>query len=286
MTKQLKADILLLTITIIWGASFILMKQSTGYIPPFTFLTYRYLLASIVLCIIFPKPMFKINMQTIKYGFIIGLVMFAGCAFQIIGLQYTSASKSGFISGLCVVLVPLILAVRYKKLPSLALTLGVAVSFTGLGLLTIDSTFTVNTGDLLTLLCAVFFAFQVIFVSKFSPGVEPIGLTEIALLSISVLSFIPGLIFENLNAVFNFQSVTGLIFTAIFCSSFAYTIQIAVQKHTTPVHAALIFMAEPVFGMIFAYVLGGEALTARGIIGCVLVFSGMLLSEFKTVQRK
>lgn len=278
---RLKADLSLLIITVIWGASFILMKQSTDYISPFTFLAYRYLLASIVLCVLLPGSLKRINPKTLKYGFIIGLTMFGGCAFQILGLRFTSASKSGFITGLSVILVPLFLTIKYKKFPAIAAILGIFISFTGLALLTIGPSFDINIGDILTFFCAVFFALQIILISKYSAGLDPIALANMAMLTVSILSFVPGIIYENLYTVINWQSMTGLVFTALFCSSLAYSVQISVQKYTTPIHAALIFMGEPVFSMFFAYVLGGEILTVRGIVGCSLVLLGMLISEIR-----
>jgi drug/metabolite transporter (DMT)-like permease len=101
------------------------------------------------------------------------------------------------------------------------------------------------------------------------------------MLTVSVLSFIPGVLFENLYSVFNISSTIGLIFTALFCSSLAYSVQMTMQKYTSPIHAALIFMGEPVFSMFFAYILGGETLAPQGIVGCVLVLCGMALSEIR-----
>lgn len=280
MTKRMKADIALLLVTLIWGTSFTLMKQAINYIPPFTFLSYRYLIAALVLCAVFHKSVMNINRKILKYGFIIGAVMFIGCALQIVGLQFTTASKSGFITGLNVVLVPLFLAARCKKFPPLSTVLSIIVAVAGLGMLTIDSSFTVNIGDVLTFLCAVFFALQVIFISKYSPGVDPIGLTIVALLTISLFSFIPGIVYEKMAAELNTSSVFALFFTAIFCSSLAYSVQMSMQKYTSPTHAALIFMGEPVFSMIFAFILLGETLSTQGIAGCILVFAGMFRAEF------
>lgn len=281
MTKQLRADIALLCVTLVWGSSFAFMKQAINYIPPFMFLACRYFIAALALCLIFYKSLKKIDKKVLKYGFIIGLTMFAGCAFQIVGLQFTTASKSGFITGLNVVLVPLFLAVRYKKAPPVTTILGILVAVIGLGLLTIDSSMVINIGDILTFLAAIAFALQVIYISRYSPGQDPIALTIIAILTVSVLSAIPGMIFEDIPVELNPPAVFSLIYTALFCSSFACSIQMTFQKDTSPTHAALIFMGEPVFSMIFAFIFLHERLTLRGIIGCALVFAGMLISEIK-----
>lgn len=279
MTKQIKADISLLLMTVIWGASFTLMKYSLGLFSPFTFLSYRYFIAGIVLCIIFYKSLKRLDRPTLKYGIIIGISLFGGCALQIIGLLYTTASKSGFLTGMNVVLVPLFLAARYKKMPPLFTMVSIVFAVIGLCLLTNNGTFTMNIGDVLTFLGAIFFAFQIIFIDKYAPGLDPIGLSIIEMLTVAVLSFIPALLFEGLNATFTLTSTASLLFTALFCSSLAFTVQMAMQKHTSPTHAALIFIAEPVFSIIFAYIFLKETLTLQGMLGCVLIFVGMLFSE-------
>lgn len=286
MTKQLKADLALLSITFVWGASFALMKQAIGFIPPFTFLTYRYFAATLILCALFFKSVRNINRSILKYGLIIGLTMFAGCALQIVGLQFTSASKSGFITGLNVVLVPLFLALKYKKSPPPITVISILIAIAGLGLLSVDSSFTLNIGDFLTFLCAIAFALQVICISKYSPGLDPVGLTIAAMLTVASFSLLPAILYERMDSSFNLQSAFSLAFTAVFCSALAYTVQMTVQKNTSATHAALIFMGEPVFSMVFAFIFLGETLTLRGAAGCVLVFAGMLMSEFRLSRQK
>lgn len=285
MNKKLKADLLLLMVTIVWGASFTLMKNAIRFIPPYTFLSLRYLLAALFLGLIFFKSLKKINAACIKYGFIIGVSLFGGCALQAVGLQYTTASKSGFITGLNVVLVPIFLSVIYKKLPPAGTMISVLSGVIGLGFLTIGSSFNVNAGDMLTLVSAVFFAFQIILISRYSPGLDPILLTIVEMLTVSALSFMPGIVLEHLSVKFEVSSVFALVFTALFCSSLAYLIQMAMQKYTTPVHTALIFIAEPVFSLFFAILISGETLTPRGILGCVLILAGMIFSEFMPLKK-
>ena len=280
MAKKFKADFALLTVTLVWGASFTLMKQALEYMPPFTFLAYRYLLAAIFLIIIFNKYIKKIDKSILKYGALIGVTLFAGCTFQIIGLKITTASKSGFITGLNVVFVPLFIAIKYKKLPNIYTSIGIIISVIGLALLSINGPLGINLGDILTLLCAIFFAMEILFISKYTLSLDPICLTIVTMLTVSILSLLPGILLENLDAVFNSTSVFALIFTSLFCSAFAYLVQIVAQKYTSPTHTALILLAEPIFSALFAYILLGETMNSRGIIGCILMFLGMVLSEF------
>lgn len=280
MTKQIKADLALLLVALVWGASFALMKQAINYILPYTFLAYRYLIAALILCAVFYKSLKNINAKTLRYGFLIGGVMFAGCALQIIGLKYTTASKSGFITGLNVIMVPLFIAIRYKKAPGISTILSTIIALSGLCMLSISSPFTINIGDVLTFFCAIFFALQVIFISKYSPMLDPFALTIVVLLTISLFSLIPAIFYEGMAADLNPSSIFALLFTAIFCSSLAYSLQMSVQKYTSATHAALIFIGEPVFSMIFSFIFLDERLSLRGAIGCVLVLAGMLISEF------
>lgn len=126
-----------------------------------------------------------------------------------------------------------------------------------------------------------FFAMEILFISKYTLSLDPICLTIITMLTVSILSFLPGIFLENLDVVFNSTSVFVLIFTSLFCSAFAYLVQIVAQKYTSPTHTALILLAEPIFSALFAYILLGETMNSRGIIGCILMFLGMVLSEFK-----
>lgn len=280
MNKQLKADLSLLGITMIWGASFTLMKEGIKDIPPYTFLAIRYIIGCLILAIIFYKRMKNIDRETLKYGIIIGAALTGGGIFQIVGLQFTTASKSGFITGLCVVFVPIFLSIMNRKLPDKKSTMGIFLSLLGLGLLTLSGDLGINKGDFLTLISAVFFAGQVIFIDRFAPRFDTIALTVVELGTISVISLILGFFLEGCKVTFTGYSVFSILFTGILCSALAYFVQMEMQKHTTATHAALIFLGEPVFSAIIAAIFLKEIMTIKMVFGCILILMGMIISEF------
>ena len=291
MTKKLKADLLLLTITVVWGSSFPLMKIILDFMPSFAYISLRFLLAAFLLVVIFHKNFRHFNKRTLLFGSIIGILMFAGMALQVNGLYTTSASNSGFITGLNVVIVPIISAVLLKKKPDRASLFGVIVAFAGLFLLSGGLNMNFNIGDFLTFLCSICWAFQIIFIDKFT------AVEDAPLLAIMQVGFI-GIVSTGIwmstgfqQFEFNTTVVIILVVTAVLGTALAFGGQTIAQKDTSPTHTALIFTAEPVFAAVFAMIIPNmagmtETLGVTSIIGCVLILAGMLISEFKLGQRK
>ena len=285
MTRKLRADILLIIITVVWGASFPLMKIMLGYMPAFAYLAFRFILAALALALIFGRNISRLNRKTLLYGLIIGTFMFAGMAFQIFGLYVTSASNSGFITGLNVVIVPIISAVMLKKRPDRSSAIGVLIAFAGLFFLSGGLSFSFNSGDLLTFFCSICWAIQIILIDRFTAEVDPPLLAIIQLGTTGILSLIFWMATGVGTISFNKTSVSILLFTAVLGSALAFGGQTIAQKDTTPTHTALIFTAEPVFAAIFAmlipYAYGQtETLGLASALGCVLILAGMLVSEF------
>jgi len=287
MTKKIRADMILLTITIVWGASFPLMKMVLEYIPAFAYLSVRFFIASAVLALLFHKNFRNMKKRTLLYGSIIGLFMFGGMAFQVMGLYTTSASNSGFITGLNVVMVPLISSVLLKKKPDRASTIGVSVAFAGLFFLSGGLKFDFNIGDFLTFLCAICWALQIIAIDKFTQTEDAPLLAFVQMLFIAVTSTFFWLLADAGKAVeINRTSIGILLFTGIVGSALAFGGQTIAQKDTTPTHTALILTAEPVFAAIFAMIIPNaqgvtEKPTLTTIIGGAMILAGMLISELK-----
>lgn len=284
MTKQLKADLSLIAVTVVWGASFPIMSIALKSIPPYSFIAIRYILSALILGFFFIKRFKSFNMEMLKPGVLIGLALGAGCILQALGLVHTTPSKSGFITGLNVILVPVFIAVLYKKLPDFKTNIGVLLSVSGLALMSISSSMGINIGDFLTLLSAVAFAAQIILVDKYSKNSDLAILTCIEFFTIGIVSAVPAALIEGFRMDINLFGVAAIIFTALFCTIFAYGLQNIAQVYTTPTHTAIIFLAEPVFSAIFS-VLIGDKLTGRILWGCLLIFLGMIVINFK-FQRK
>lgn len=292
MTKKLRANLLLLGITVVWGASFPLMKMVLAYIPAYAYLSIRFLLAAAVLAVIFHKNLRKVNRRTLLYGSIIGLLMFGGMAFQVVGLYTTSASNSGFITGLNVVIVPIISAVLLKKKPDRASTVGIIVAFIGLFFLSGGLNFDFNYGDFLTFLCAICWAFQIIAIDRFTMTEDAPLLAILQLFFVGAASTGLWLTTDAGKPLDINGTVIGIIlFTAVLGSALAFGGQTIAQKYTTPTHTALILTAEPVFAVIFAMIIpNAEGVTEMPslskAVGCLLILAGMLVSQLKLVGMK
>ena len=285
MSKQLKADIFLLFITIIWGVSFVLIKDIIEEIPSFAYLTIRFALAFLILSVVYRKHFRKMSRKTIGRGFIIALMLFLGMSFQITGLKYTTASNSALIMGFNVILVPVISGLFLKKKPEISSIAGVLMAGCGIFILSGGINLKFNIGDVLTLICAVGFAMQIIFVDMFANEENAIGLGVLQIGFTALLS--AGMWLKEGIEPFAIsrELVITLVITSILGTALAYVGQVIVQRFTSPTHTALIFTAEPVFGLIAALFIPDsngvtETLTMRTVFGCILVLLGMLASEF------
>lgn len=291
MPQHWKADLSILSITIVWGSSFILMKNLLDYTPVFAFLSLRFILASVILCLMFFRRLKKITPRALKMGALVGLTVFAGMALQVTGLQYTTASNSGFITGLNVILVPVLSALYLKKKPPIQAVIGVVSAAAGLFFLSGGAQFRFNLGDLLTLLCAVCFAFQIIFIDEAAAREDPVLIAIIQVASAAVLfTLVWG--FQGFSLpVVNATLVTTILWTGALGTAFALGVQTVAQKYTTPTRTALIITCEPVFAAIFAWTIpNSQGITEKPglytVTGCILILGGMFLSEFPGFKRK
>jgi drug/metabolite transporter (DMT)-like permease len=275
------ADLLLLLVALIWGLTFPAIKDALDAITPFAFLTIRFSIACLFLLVLYPKNMVKISRTTLIAGLIIGTALFLGYGLQTVGIQYTTASNAAFITGLAVVLVPIINIPFSKKLPTKFALLGAISAAFGLSLLSLGSGFNMNYGDFLMFLCAIAFATHIVLVSKYAPKIDTTLLTIIQISAVALFSGITTAAFETFVIRFTREVWIGLAICAIPATALAYWIQNKVQQYTSPARTAIIFSMEPVFGAIFSYFWLGELLTTKGFIGCGFVLLGMLLAELK-----
>jgi len=287
MLKRFWADFALLAVAFVWGTTFTIVKDAVELVPVYFFLAVRFLIAAIILAIIFRHALKKLDAHTLLAGTLIGLFLFAGYAFQTIGLQYTTPSKAGFITGLSVVIVPLLSTLLMKKPPSLGAGLGTFCATVGLAMLSLDRSFRLAYGDTLILLCAISFALHILAVGKFTTTADPLQLTIIQIAFVSIASGLCSLLTErNMPIILNTDVWIAIIVTAVFATAAAFLIQNVVQKFTTPTRTALIFTMEPVFAALYSVLIGGEHLPANVLAGCALIFAGMVMAEVKIGRRK
>lgn len=280
MTKELKADLSLIGVTALWGASFPLMSMALKDIPTFSFIAIRYTLSALILAVVFYKNFKNISKLTVKSGIIIGAVLFLGCALQVAGLLYTTPSKSGFITGLNVIFVPIIIALLYKKLPDAKTVVGIIISIIGLSIMSINSDFSINKGDVLTFIAAILFAVQVLVVDKYTKDVDIVVLTCVEVLVVGLMGAVPAVAVEKFQFTLTLPVIAAVLFTAIFSTAIAHSVQNKVQSYIEPTHAAIIYLAEPVFGAIFSMFFG-DKLGMRTVAGGICILLGMLVMNIK-----
>jgi drug/metabolite transporter (DMT)-like permease len=264
------------------------VQKAIHIMPPHFFNGVRFFAAAIILTIICLKVnRTRPSMETFLAGMALGSFLFLGYALQTVGLLYTTSSKAGFITGLSVIIVPLLsiwlLKERGRKTVYFASALGTA----GLYLLTLSDFTTMNMGDLLVLFCAIAFALHIIFTGKFSGNHDAWMLTIVQLTTVSVFSFFASGLFEfenvkeSFRSMFTFDVLFALIITAVFATAFAFFVQTKLQQYTTAARVALIYASEPVFAALTAFLYIGERLSSFGLIGCLLILTAMVAAEWK-----
>ncbi len=290
MNKQLKADLSIFSITIIWGSSFIVMKNISEDIPAYAYLAMRFLVAAIILAFVFNKGLKGIKLGGIMRGSLIAILLYAGMMLQVLGLKTTTASNSAFITGLCVIMVPIISVFILKKRPPMNAVIGVILAALGLFFLTgFQGNWVI--GDTLTLICALCFALQIIFIDKFASDMNIYHLAFIQVAATAVFYLITwaGVAFISVNPapiVFDSKVILTILYTGALGTAFGYSVQTIAQKYTTPTRTALILTCEPVFGAIFAFIVpdiygNTEVMTIQTIFGSILILSGMVITELK-----
>ena len=285
MHKQLKADLTLLLVVTIWGSTFVLTKDAIQHIQTYNFLTLRFGIAALLLVLFSLKKLPGLDRTTVKNGVLLGLMLFGGYAFQTVGLNYTTASNSAFITGFSAVIVPILSTFMLKKRPQFFAVLGVVLAVAGLGLLTLGDSFILNIGDVYTLLCTLFYALQIIMLDRYTHKSDPLLLATVEIAVVALLSILFTLVFEQPVIPTQPSVWLAVLVTSLLATTFAFIAQNIAQKHTSPTHTALIFLGEPVSAQAFAYILLGELLTPRQFIGCTLILAGMLAAELKPVLK-
>lgn len=285
-----QADLALALVALIWGVTFVVVKRALGEITTMYFLAIRFSLASLCLLLIFFPALRAAGplavWRGLKGGVTAGLFLWLGYTLQTFGLRYTTAGKSGFLTGFYIVLVPLFGAIFFRRRPRLGEVAGILVASFGIALLTMPSihgAFRMNRGDLLTIGCAVVYALHLLVLGHFSQRerVEPVALGQLACTAVLSVFSLP---FDPPKAVWSAAVLFAIVLTAVFATAVAFAFQTWGQKHTTAERTALIFALEPVFAMAAAVTLGGERLTLLACAGCALILAGILAVDLKPAR--
>ena len=281
---MLRAELALLGNALIWGVTFTTVKNALADSSPILFVAVRFSLAGLALLLLYTR---KLDRRIILPGSFVGLLLFAGYALQTAGLRFTTPSKSAFITGLSIPMVPLLTSLVYKKRPRPAEVTGVLAATIGMGLMTLgDVHLQVNPGDALTVLCAAAFAGHIVALGYFSNwairrglGFESLAVCQIV--SAAVFAFLSFNWLEAPHLSLSSRLLLALAITGLLATALAFTIQTWAQRYTTPTRTALIYSLEPVFAWGFSWIFGGELLSRRATLGAVLILAGILLVELK-----
>jgi|HubBroStandDraft_3_1064219.scaffolds.fasta_scaffold97185_1 drug/metabolite transporter (DMT)-like permease len=281
-------DSSLIAVALIWGTTFILVKQALAGVSTLLFLTLRFALATVALALIFRKELRHIKTgSALRGGLIAGVFLFSGYVLQTFGLKYTSASKTGFITGLYIPLVPLFSSLIYKKIPRSSEVIGVLLAFSGMALMTIQKSFLdIGRGDLLVAGCAVAYAFHILVLGRFAGSANLGVLTVVQIATAAALSSGTFWWAEPVHIQWSAGLWLALLVTSLLATALAFAVQTWAQRYSSPTRTALIFSMEPVFAYATSYVVAGEVLSKRAAFGGFLILAGILMVELKPAQGK
>ncbi len=279
ISDETKGTLAILLATVFWGMTFAFIKDAVTVITPYNFIFWRFGLAGTLLFLVFFKKIKFKQPRLIFQGVLLGLFLGSTIIFQTIGLQYTSAATASFITGLSVILVPVFLSVIKKSWPKKNVLIAVMLAMSGVALITLSGGLSLNKGDLWVLLCAISFAIGIILTGKFSKVENTITLTWFQLATIFVMVMILNISSGGIRVPTDIHVWIDIGFCAIFASVIALGLQMHFQSQVSPNKTAIIFAAEPIFATITAAIYLDEKLTIIFVIGAILIFSGMLISE-------
>jgi drug/metabolite transporter (DMT)-like permease len=289
-----KADLLLLLTALIWGVAFVAQRAGMDHMGPFIYNAVRFGLGALTLVpVIWYRQkkgledhafQEKDSGYLLKAGIISGLLLFVGSSLQQVGIVYTTAGKAGFITGLYVVIVP-VLGLIWRQRPGSGVWAGAVLAALGLYLLTISNGLQIELGDFLVFLCAIAFALHVLAIGWLVTKVDCVKLAALQFIVTAVLSFAVAFIFEDILLSALVDGIIPILYGGIMSAGVAYTLQIVAQRQAPPAHAAIILSLESVFAVVAGWIILSEVLAGREIAGCLLMFAGMLSAQIYSMKR-
>lgn len=279
--KQYIGDGLLLITAIVWGSGFVVTAIALEYLTAYQVMAGRFMFAAIILSIVFRKKFKTFTKAVVWKGAVLGTILYIGFVFQTVGLEYTTPSKNAFLTAVNIVIVPLIAYFVYKRRVDRFETAGAVLAVIGIGFLTLEGSMAVNFGDILTLICAVAFAFDIFYTNHFVKTEDAISLTIVQFITAAILGVSAVLIQGDMPTSIENEAVLAIIYLAVFSTTIAYVCQNVGFKYTTATKGAIILSLEALFGMIFSVLFLHEAMTARLIIGAAIIMGAILLTELK-----
>jgi len=286
VTDRRKGQIGLIFVTMIWGSGFVVSAISLEYFSPYQILTLRFLLAFILMGALFFSQLKHAGKKTYLKGIGLGSILYLAFLFQTVGLVYTTPSKNAFLTAFNVVLVPFIGALFFRRKVTAPAIIGALLSISGIAVISLTDFNGVNFGDMLTLVCALFFALQIIFTNRFVLGENIYALTTIQMGTAAVLGIIVSLARGEFALPAAGEGYYSILYLGVISTMLAFLVQTASQQFTKETETAIILSMEAVFGMVASALFLKEAITLRMLIGAVLILAGVLVVELKPKKKE
>lgn len=277
----LYSKLALLLATLIWGTSFVIIKDAVDLISPNFLMALRFTGAFILLALIFWKRLRKVNLETILQGGLIGVFLYLAYIWQTYGIMYTTPGKNAFLTAFYCVLVPFLAWIVKGPRPDRWNIIAAFMCITGIGLISLNGNFMMGKGDFFTLIGGFFFACHMVAISKFGGDKDPIVITILQFASAAICFWITTFILDGVPNGIDLNVVPAVLYLCLFCTAAALLLQNFGQKHTTPSTASMLLSLESVFGTMFSAMLGRENLTLRMVCGFVTIFLSIIVSETK-----
>lgn len=284
--KQFLSDISLLFVAAVWGGGFVAVKDALDTMTPLVLMSYRFILATVIMYVFLHKKIGKLSKEDLKSGTVVGLILFLAFAAQTFGLQYTTASKQGFLTATYVVMVPLLYWIIYKKRPKTKAFVGSGLTIIGIAFVSINKDVVFNQGDALTLLCALLFAGHIISLEHYTKKIDTLKLSFLQLAVAAILFTGSAVVFEPIQLSLSSSEIIAIVYLAIFSTFLCFTVQTIAQKYTSSSHASIIMSLESVFAAFFGVILLSEVLTPFMLIGCALIFIAILVIEVEFKKKR
>jgi len=279
--RDLQGRLALLVTTLIWGSSFVILKSTLDTITPLWLLSIRFCGAAIVMLALCYKKIRLIDRQHIKGGVLMGVFLSAAYTVQTYGLVYTTPGKNAFLTASYCIIVPFLYWLISGKKPDKFNISAAIVCIVGMGFVCLNNDLTVNIGDILTICCGLFYALHIITTAKSVDGRDPLLLTVIQFVTAGIVCLVFAALFEPTPKAIPASSVWSIAYLVIMCTGVCYILQTFGQKYTPPAAASVLLSLESVFGTVFSIAIGQENLTVSIVLGFILIFTAVLISETK-----
>lgn len=283
MNKNIKGPLLLLTAALIWGSSFIVMKNAVDFLTPAVLLLVRFSLASVFLVILFFKKVKNFPKDKMMGGLLTGCCLFSAYYVQTWGLSFTTPGKNAFLTAVYCAIVPFLVWIFYHQRPDMYNFIAAFICVIGIGCVSLNGDLSVNIGDLLTLGGGFLYAVHILMIKKFSEGVDGGAFTAFQFIGGSCLALVVALLAEDLTIISQIQSSIFLqiFYLAFFATAVTMVCQTVGQNYTSECNASLILSLESVFGVLFSVLFYGEVLSLQVMIGFIFIFIAVVISETK-----